>query len=96
MSSIKALESLTGSISAECTLSGKLSCDGGLTGKLSVTTEYDAYTGDYQVVPHAFDAQTLNTANRLLKDDIVVASIPYWETSNDSDGMTVYIGKEVQ
>ncbi|MBS6180588.1 MAG: hypothetical protein KH921_07345 [Erysipelotrichaceae bacterium] len=96
MSSIKPLESLTGTISAECTLSGELSCNDGLVGKLSVTSEYDAYTGNYQVIPHAFNAQTLNTANRLLKEDIIVAAIPYWETSNDSDGLTAYIGKEVK
>lgn len=95
MSSIKALESLSGTISAECTLSGKLSCEDGLNGSLSITTEYDAYTGNYQVIPHAFDAQILNTENRLCKEDIVVVAIPYWETSNDSDGVTAYIGKEV-
>lgn len=95
MSNIKALESLTGSISTECTLSGKLSCEDGLNGKLSVATEYDAYTGDYQVIPHAYDVQTLNTKHRVCKENIIVAAIPYFETSNDSDGVTAYIGKDV-
>lgn len=95
MSGIKALESLSGSISVECTLSGKLSCDGGLSGKLSIIREYDRYDGDYKVTPRAFKEQTLETSNKLLGEDVVIAEVPYWETSNDSNGQTAYIAKEV-
>lgn len=48
------------------------------------------YTDDYEVTPKTY-SQTLDTANKLLRDDITVLEIPYFETSNDSDGLTVYI-----
>lgn len=83
----------------KCTLTGELSGGRGLVGILSVpaTREKDAdvYGGDYEVVPDVYSAQTLETANKLLKEDIVVRAVPYSETGNSSDGITVYIGKEV-
>lgn len=94
MSQIRALESLSGFISTEATLSGKLSADGGLKGKLSIVKEYNSYSGDYSVVPRAFNAQTLETADKLLSKDIIVTEVPYFETSNTSKGVTVYIAKE--
>lgn len=106
MSGIKALGTLTGLISPECTLSGKLSVTGGLSGELSVIgglsgelsvmteKKYDEYYGDYEVVPAAFNTQTLETANKVLRDDILVKEVPFFETSNDS-GVTVYIAREV-
>lgn len=76
-------------------LSGKLSCTGGLSGKISGVPPYGSYSGDYKAVPKAFEAQALPTANKLLKEDIVIAEIPYFETENKSDGLTAYIAKEV-
>ena len=61
MDDIKAVETLSGFISAECTLVGNVSCTGELTGKMSVA----------------------------------ITKVPYWETSNSSNGMTAYIAKEV-
>lgn len=97
MSSIEALGlSLVGSISQETSLSGVLSGESGLSGELSSVKEHNAYTGDYQVTPCAFSAQTLNTANKVMDDDIVVLPVPYWETGNTSNGSTAYIAKGVQ
>lgn len=76
-------------------LSGALSCAGGLTGQLSIVKAHAPYVGDYKVVPKAFETQTLATANKVLKENIVIAEIPYFETSNESDGNTAYIAKEV-
>lgn len=95
MDDIKAVETLSGFISADCTLTGNVSCAGGLTGKISIAQEYDAYTGDYKVVPQAFNEQILLTAHKVLAEDVVIAKVPYWETSNVSNGMTAYIAKEV-
>ena len=71
MSSIKAFECLTGHISGLCTLSGKLTCFGSLSGKLSAVIDFNAYSGEYEVVPNAFNTQVLPTANKVLKKDIV-------------------------
>lgn len=89
MSSIKAFECLTGHISGLCTLSGKLTCFGSLSGKLSAVIDFNAYSGEYEVVPNAFNTQVLPTANKVLKKDIVVQKVPYFETSNNYDGVTM-------
>lgn len=96
MSGIQALDSLSGKISAQAGLSGKLSGDGNLKGAICVTKEYDAYTGDYKVIPKAFNSQILPTANKVLKEDVVIMEVPYWETGNESDGTTAYIAREVE
>lgn len=51
------------------------------------------YTGEYNVTP-ATEEQCLPTKNKLMRDDITVREIPYYETSNDT-GTTVYIGSKV-
>ena len=51
------------------------------------------YEGSYDVTPTT-EAQTLETANKLLTANIKVKSIPYFEVSNQN-GTTVYIGGEV-
>ena len=71
MDDIKAVETLSGFISAECTLVGNVSCTGELTGKMSCTGEL---TG---------------------KMSVAITKVPYWETSNSSNGMTAYIAKGV-
>lgn len=82
-------------IQALGSLSGKLSGSGSLKGTvtISATERADSYTGDYEITPQAFQSQTLETANKLLKENIVIGPIPYYETSNESDGMTAYIAK---
>lgn len=67
MDGIQALDSLNGKISAGTSLRGNLSGSEALSGSICTTQEYDAYTGDYEIVPQAFRAQTLETANQLLK-----------------------------
>ena len=53
-----------------------------------------SYTGEYQVTPKAFNSQTLDTANKVLDADIVVSEIPYYETANETGGVTSYIARE--
>ena len=72
MNSIKAVETLSGSVSAESTLVGSISCNGGLTGNMPCGGEL---TGKMSVV--------------------VITKVPYWETSNSSNGTTAYIAKGV-
>ena len=54
----------------------------------------DVYTGAYTVTPKDI-AQQLKTKNKLLNKDVMVKKIPFYETSNDEGGNTVYIGKEL-
>ena len=52
----------------------------------------DEYTGQYIVTPLPELEQILRTDNKILKHDITVEPIPYYETSNDAGGYTVIIG----
>lgn len=56
--------------------------------------EHEHYTGTYQVTPKAFQSQTLETADKVLSNDVVIGEIPYYQTSNNSGGITSYIAKE--
>lgn len=51
------------------------------------------YAGPYSVTPKADTAQTLSTAGKQMTEDVTVAKVPYYETSNTS-GTTVYIAEE--
>lgn len=61
--------------------------------------EYESlpvYSGNYEVVSKANEDSYLETKNKKLTDNIHVKEIPYFETTNLSDGLTVYIGSEVE
>ena len=78
---------LTGDIaSQELTLQGTLTLP-------SISASGDTYEGSYHVIPLAHSSQTLETKGLLMLGDVVVSKIPYWETSNSSNGYTVYIAE---
>lgn len=52
---------------------------------------YPDYTGAYQVTP-TITEQSLATMDTVLKNDIKINPIPYYETSNPSGGYTAIIG----
>lgn len=62
--------------------------------KYQAHADDEGYTGEYEVVPKAFSSQTLETANKVLDENVVVAEVPYFETSNTSAGKTAYIARE--
>lgn len=49
------------------------------------------YTGPYEVTPN-LNAQTLETAGQLMREDVTIKPIPIYEVSNNSGGTTVIIG----
>ena len=56
---------------------------------------YEVYKGEYVVTPKREQGTTLETADKLMKDNVTVKEIPYFVTSNLAGGNTCYIGKEV-
>lgn len=86
---------LTGQFKMEPRLIGEFGRPQKLTGTLKVTKEYDTYLGSYLVVPKANEKQVLRTQNRIMKDDVTVLEVPYYEVSNEHNGTTVYIAKGV-
>lgn len=67
-----------------------------LHGTLSAVTgiSVELYEGAYTVHSAVHEAQELPTANKHLIKNTTIEKIPYYETSNLSDGITVYIGDE--
>ena len=59
-----------------------------------VKNAYDPidYTGEYEVISKVNEDETLDTAKKYLRNNIVVKAIPYAEVSNESGGRTVTIG----
>lgn len=55
---------------------------------------FPVYEGEYEVTPKVTE-QTLQTAQKILEEDMHVKQIPYFEVSNNSGGNTVFIGSEV-
>ena len=49
------------------------------------------YSGAYAVTPKTV-AQTLQTKDKKMIDDVSVHAIPYYEVGNDADGTTAIIG----
>lgn len=59
----------------------------------SVYIEGEIYDGDYEVTPTT-NPQTLETATKVMLQNVQINKIPYFETANEY-GDTVYIGSEV-
>ncbi len=57
------------------------------------SNDYPVYSGDYEVVPK-FEEQVLETADKVLKKDVKINSIPRYDVSNEAGGVTVYIATE--
>ena len=44
--------------------------------------------------PKAHQTQTLDTSGKVLSEDLVIHEVPYYQTSNASGGVNIYIAKE--
>lgn len=84
---------LVGSITNDSnTLIGVVSNQAQLVGAVQIAehVSYEPYQGDYEICPACDCDQVLETANKLMLDDMVVDKIPYAEVQNES-GLTVSI-----
>ena len=94
MSDITPLLQLEGAISGIGSISGIISGMGDLSGSISSqVSEYDEYTGPYDVEPRKA-AQVLSTSDKLLLHDVEVSAIHYSEVTNPEGGLTINIGYE--
>lgn len=55
----------------------------------------ETYPGPYEVTPKAWNEQVLATEGKLMTDDVTVFKVPYYETSNIHDGLTVFIAEDI-
>ena len=87
----------------ECRLIGSLSTSGQLscslssspiTGELTVAGSIPSFDGDYTITPNAHAEQELECQGFVMRENVLVLKVPYWETSNLQDGLTVYIAED--
>lgn len=64
-------------------------------GEVVVVADVDYYEGPYEVTPKAWQGTVLETKDKAMTDDVTVLEIPYYETGNVYNGLTVYIANEV-
>lgn len=58
------------------------------------TGDSKPYEGAYTVTPKIYEPVVLQTANRLLSQNVNVLKIPQYEVSNASGGLTLIMGDE--
>jgi hypothetical protein len=85
---VKGSFSIDGELSDQDSLIGQIKTVLQVKGAVPDVEEYE---GVYDVTPSS-NAQTLKTRNKLMRDDVMVKAIPFFEVSNNSGGNTVYIG----
>lgn len=92
--SIITKQSLDGDVDVASKLHGDISTQDKLLGSVSISSVFTAsnevYNGPYSVTP-SVDAQTLNTKEKTMVDDVTIQKIPYYEVSNNSGGLTATI-----
>ena len=84
--------SIKGIIGAGLNIIGAIKNDT-LSGTLNIGGTYQDYSGAYDVTPKT-EGQILETENKILRQDVLIKKIPYFETSNEY-GETIFIGSEV-
>ena len=52
------------------------------------------YDGAYSVTPKVYEETTLETKQKLMRNNVTVARIPQYQVSNNADGVTLIIGEE--
>ena len=83
---------ISGTIGPNASLAGGIGTKH-ISGRVSISSggsAYPIYTGEIVVTPSASE-QSLETAHKVLLDDVTVLQIPYTEVSNLSGGITVNI-----
>ena len=89
---------LVGALQEEAKLSGKLYSNGSMLGSIGTVFVKDVRTEEYEgsyVVTPKVEAQTLETKQKLMADDVTIKEIPFYDTSNNAGGTTVYIGSSI-
>lgn len=87
-------ENISGSIRSEGNILGVIKSEDGIKGTISISTTCEDYKGSYEVIPSVYE-QIMPTANKHMKEDLSVKSIPYYEVDNTYDGTTVIIGGSI-
>lgn len=75
-------------------ISATIKKGGGITAAIGKGNgDYPIYSGEYEVAP-TLEEQRLETANKLLKDDVKIKAISRYDVTNTAGGTTVYIATQ--
>lgn len=53
---------------------------------------FPKYEGEYEVVPSLAEDIKLETAKKVMADDVTVKKVPRYDVANEAGGTTIYIG----
>ena len=81
---------ITARLNEPAAISATINSTGSMVGKLGLVADREEYDGEYIVTPSRV-ATDLKTKHKVMRGDIHVKEIPYYETSNET-GTTIYIG----
>ena len=87
--------SVSGKISGGGKMSGSISSAGTIGGAIIAGSLWDVYSGAYKITPKTGEEVVLETAKKYLEQNIKVLKVPFYQTSNEQGGTTIYIGDEV-
>ena len=88
---------LNGDMAALQYRDGILSGSGSFQGEMGVFLNAgmpETYVGETTVIPKARDDAVLPTRDTVVREDITVKQVPYYATSNEAGGNTIYIARE--
>ena len=87
------MDKLYGSVIRKQNISGSIVLKKSISGVVSLPYSINRYEGEYVITP-TIDGQTLETANKMLIDDVTINAIPYQDVSNPQGGRTITIAFE--
>lgn len=91
---LKSKSILVGTLTGKSNIVGLLKGKDILVGTLSAGMLGDPYSGEYTIIPKAYDDQTLETQGLNMQKDLTVTKVPYFEVSNPKGGLTIYIAED--
>ena len=87
------MDKLYGSVITKQNINGSVVLKESIQGVLSLPYSMNRYTGKYEVTP-TIEGEVLETANKMMVDDVTIHAIPYQEVPNIQGGKTVTIAFE--
>ena len=87
------MDKLYGSVITKQHINGSVILKQSVQGILSLPYSMNRYTGKYEVTP-TIEGERLETANKMMVDDVTINPIPYQEVPNIQGGKTITIAYE--
>lgn len=75
---------------------GRISTGGTIVGRISIPQNltFEIYSGEYAITPQTYSPVEMETAGRVMRNNVTIERIPQFEVSNESGGSTLIIGEE--